>query len=195
MEPVKKVEGKALPLGWDDVDTDQIVPSDALKRIERTGFGQFLISQWREDQDFVMNRPEHEDAVVLLAGQNFGSGSSREHAPWAIQDYGFGAVIAPSFADIFKNNCAKIGLLAVELSEESVKKLLEIVREDPEAKITVDLEGRVVRAPGFEEPFAFDNFARYRLLNGLDDIGLTLTHEDELEAFERSRPSYLPKVL
>jgi 3-isopropylmalate/(R)-2-methylmalate dehydratase small subunit len=195
MEPVKKVEGKALPLGWDDVDTDQIVPSDALKRIERTGFGQFLFSQWREDPDFVLNRPEHEGAVVLIAGQNFGSGSSREHAPWAIQDYGFGAVIAPSFADIFKNNCAKIGLLAVELPEASVKKLLDTVRENPEAEISVDLEGRVVKGPGFEEPFAFDNFARYRLLNGLDDIGLTLTHEDELEAFEKSRPDYLPKVL
>ena len=195
MDPVKKVEGKALPLGWDDVDTDQIVPSDALKRIERTGFGQFLFSQWREDPDFVMNRAEHEDAVVLIAGQNFGSGSSREHAPWAIQDYGFGAVIAPSFADIFKNNCAKIGLLAVELPEEAVRKLLDTVREDPGAGISVDLEGRVVKGPGFEEPFAFDNFARYRLLNGLDDIGLTLTHEDELEAFEKSRPGYLPKVL
>ena len=195
MEPVKQVEGKALPLGWDDVDTDQIVPSDALKRIERTGFGQFLFSSWREDPEFVMNKPEHEGAVVLIAGKNFGSGSSREHAPWAIQDYGFGAVIAPSFADIFKNNCAKIGLLAVELPEESVEKLLDIVREDPEARVSVDLEGRVVRAPGFEEPFAFDNFTRHRLLNGLDDIGLTLTHDEELEAFEKSRPSYLPKVL
>jgi 3-isopropylmalate/(R)-2-methylmalate dehydratase small subunit len=195
MEPVKKIEGKALPLGWDDVDTDQIVPSDALKRIERTGFGQFLFSAWREDPDFVMNKPEHEGAVVLLAGRNFGSGSSREHAPWAIQDYGFGAIIAPSFADIFKNNCAKIGLLAVELPEVSVKQLLDTVRENPEAKVSVDLEGRVVKAPGFEEPFAFDNFARHRLLNGLDDIGLTLTHEDKLEAFERSRPEYLPKVL
>ena len=195
MDPVKKVEGKALPLGWDDVDTDQIVPSDALKRIERTGFGQFLFSAWREDPDFVMNIPEHEGAVVLLAGRNFGSGSSREHAPWAIQDYGFGAIIAPSFADIFKNNCAKIGLLAVELPEVSVKQLLDTVRENPEAKVSVDLEGRVVKAPGFEEPFAFDNFARHRLLNGLDDIGLTLTHEDKLEAFERSRPEYLPKVL
>jgi 3-isopropylmalate/(R)-2-methylmalate dehydratase small subunit len=195
MQPVKQVEGKALPLGWDDVDTDQIVPSDALKRIERTGFGQFLFSAWREDPNFVTNKPEHEGAVVMLAGKNFGSGSSREHAPWAIQDYGFGAVIAPSFADIFKSNCAKIGLLAVELSEEAVQRLLDIVREDPEAKLTVDLEGRVVRAPGFEEPFAFDNFARYRLLNGLDDIGLTLTHEDELEEFEKSRPGYLPKVL
>src|SRR5215207_5570467 len=194
MEPVKKVEGKALPLGWDDVDTDQIVPSDALKRIERTGFGQFLFSQWREDPEFVLNKPEHEDAVVLIAGQNFGSGSSREHAPWAIQDYGFGAVIALSFADIFKNNCAKIGLLAVEMPEEAVQKLLDAVREAPEARISVDLEGRVVKGPGIEEPFAFDNFARYRLLNGLDDIGLTLTHEDDLEAFERSRPGYLPKV-
>ena len=124
MDPVKTVRGKALPLGWDDVDTDQIVPSDALKRIERTGFGQFLFSQWREDEDFILNKPEHEGAVVLIAGQNFGSGSSREHAPWAIQDYGFGAVIAPSFADIFKNNCSKIGLLAVELPQETVDALL-----------------------------------------------------------------------
>jgi len=195
MEAVKTVQGKALPLGWDDVDTDQIVPSDALKRIERTGFGQFLFSSWRDDPEFVMNKPEHEGAVVLLAGQNFGSGSSREHAPWAIQDYGFGAVVAPSLADIFKNNCAKIGLLAVELSEKAVKELLEITRKDPEAKVTVDLEGRVVKAPGFEEPFAFDNFARYRLMNGLDDISMTLTHEDDLVAFEKSRPSHLPSVL
>ena len=194
MEPVKTVEGKALPLGWDDVDTDQIVPSDALKRIERTGFGQFLFSEWREQADFILNKPEHEGAVVLIAGENFGSGSSREHAPWAIQDYGFGAVIAKSLADIFKNNCAKIGLLAVELPEESVEELLETVRKDPEAEVSVDLEGRVVKAPGFEEPFTFDNFARYRLLNGLDDIGLTLTHEDDLEAFEQSRPEHLPKV-
>ncbi len=195
MEPVKKVEGKALPLGWEDVDTDQIVPSDALKRIERTGFGQFLFSSWREDPEFVLNKPEHEDAVVLIAGKNFGSGSSREHAPWAIQDYGFGAVIAPSFADIFKNNCAKIGLLAVELPEESVQKLLDVVREDHTSHVSVDLEGRVVKAPGLEEPFAFDNHARYRLMEGLDDISLTLTHEEELEEFEKSRPSYLPKVL
>ena len=194
MEAVKTVEGKALPLGWDDVDTDQIVPSDALKRIERTGFGQFLFSAWREDPDFILNKPEHEGAVVLIAGQNFGSGSSREHAPWAIQDYGFGAVIAPSFADIFKNNCAKIGLLAVELPEESVQQLLDLVNDDPKAKLSVDLEGRVVKAPGFEEPFAFDNFARYRLLNGLDDIALTLTHEEDLESFEKTRPSYLPSV-
>jgi 3-isopropylmalate/(R)-2-methylmalate dehydratase small subunit len=195
MEPVKRVSGKALPLGYSDVDTDQIVPSDALKRIERTGFGQFLFSEWREDPNFVLNKPEHEGAVVLLAGENFGSGSSREHAPWALQDYGFGAIIAPSFADIFKNNCAKIGLLAVELPEEIVEKLLGAVREDPDAEISVDLEERAVRGPGVETTFEIDDFTRHRLLNGLDDIGLTLTHEDELEAFERSRPGYLPKVL
>jgi 3-isopropylmalate/(R)-2-methylmalate dehydratase small subunit len=195
MEPVEHVEGKALPLGWDDVDTDQIVPSDALKRIERTGFGQFLFSEWREDPDFVLNRPEHEGALVLLAGENFGSGSSREHAPWALQDYGFGAIVAPSFADIFKNNCAKIGLLAVELPKESVKKLLEAVRADPEALISVDLEERTVTGPGMEEAFEIDDFTRHRLLNGLDDIGLSLSHEDDLEAFERSRPTYLPRVL
>ena len=195
MEPVTRVEGKALPLGYSDVDTDQIVPSDALKRIERTGFGQFLFQEWREDPDFVMNRTEHVGAKVLLAGENFGSGSSREHAPWAIQDYGFSAVVAPSFADIFKNNCAKIGLLAVELPEASVKKLLEETRKDPEAEITVDLESRTVTGPGVEETFDMDDFTRHRLLNGLDDISLTLTHEDELEEFEKSRPSFRPRVL
>ncbi len=195
MEPVQRVSGKALPLGWDDVDTDQIVPSDALKRIERTGFGQFLFSQWREDPEFVLNKPEHEGAVVLIAGQNFGSGSSREHAPWAIQDYGFGAVIAPSFADIFKNNCAKIGLLAIELPEEAVQRLLDAVREDPETLITVELTERTVTGPDVRETFEMDDFTRQRLMEGLDDISLTLTHEDDLEAYERTRPDYLPKVL
>jgi 3-isopropylmalate/(R)-2-methylmalate dehydratase small subunit len=195
MEPVKRVSGKALPLGYSDVDTDQIVPSDALKRIERTGFGQFLFKEWREDPDFVLNRPEHEGAVVLLAGENFGSGSSREHAPWALQDYGFGAIIAPSFADIFKNNCAKIGLLAVELPKETVEKFLKAVRQDPEAEISVDLQERTVTGPSVEATFEIDDFTRHRLLNGLDDISLTLTHEEELEAFEGSRPGYLPKVL
>ena len=195
MDPVKRVSGKALPLGYSDVDTDQIVPSDALKRIERTGFGQFLFSGWREDPDFVMNKAEHEGAVILLAGENFGSGSSREHAPWALQDYGLGAIIAPSFADIFKNNCAKIGLLAVELPKETVQKLLDAVREDPQTVITVELTERVVSGPNVYETFEMDDFTRQRLMEGLDDISLTLTHEDDLEAFEKSRPSYLPKVL
>ncbi|MDP9427174.1 MAG: 3-isopropylmalate dehydratase small subunit [Actinomycetota bacterium] len=194
MQPVERVVGKALPLGWSDVDTDQIVPSDALKRIERTGFGQFLFSQWREDPEFVMNKAEHEGAVILIAGENFGSGSSREHAPWAIQDYGFGAVIAPSLADIFKNNCSKIGLLAIELPEEAVEKLLEAVREDPATEITVELTERVVTGPNVYETFEMDDFTRQRLMEGHDDISLTLTHEDDLEAFEGGRPSYLPKV-
>ena len=194
MQPVERVSGKALPLGYSDVDTDQIVPSDALKRIERTGFGQFLFSEWREDPEFVMNKAEHEGAVILLAGENFGSGSSREHAPWALQDYGFGAIIAPSFADIFKNNCSKIGLLAVELPEETVKKLLDAVREDPQTAITVELTERVVTGPNVYETFEMDDFTRQRLLEGLDDIGATLEHEDDLEAFEKSRPSYLPRV-
>jgi len=195
MEPVSRVEGKALPLGYSDVDTDQIVPSDALKRIERTGFGQFLFQEWREDPDFIMNRTEHVGAKILLAGENFGSGSSREHAPWAIQDFGFGAVVAKSLADIFKNNCAKIGLLAVELPELAVDKLLEETRKDPEARITVDLETRTVEGPGVSESFEMDDFTRHRLLNGLDDIGLTLTYEDELDKFERSRPAHKPTVL
>ena len=190
MDPIRLIQGRVTVLDRADVDTDQIIPAKYLKRVERSGFGEFLFDEWRRDPSFELPKNP-----ILATGPNFGSGSSREHAPWAIQDYGFGAVIAPSFADIFKNNCAKIGLLAVELPEELVRKLLDAVREDPEAEVSVDLEGRVVKAPGFEEPFAFDNFARYRLLNGLDDIGLTLTHEDELEAFEKSRPDYLPKAL
>jgi 3-isopropylmalate/(R)-2-methylmalate dehydratase small subunit len=194
MDPVERVAGKALPLGYSDVDTDQIVPSDALKRIERTGFGRFLFSSWRDDEDFMMNRTEHEGAVILLAGENFGSGSSREHAVWALKDYGFGAVIAPSFADIFKNNSAKNGLLAIELPEEAVKKLLEAVREDPETLITVELTERTVTGPDVLETFEMDDFTRQRLMEGLDDISLTLTHEEDLEAFEKTRPSYLPSV-
>lgn len=196
MEAVKTVKGKALPLGYSDVDTDQIVPSDALKRIERTGFGEFLFKEWKEDDpDFVLNKPEHEGAVVLIAGENFGCGSSREHAVWAVADYGFGAVIAPSFADIFKNNCTKNGVLTVELPEETVKTLLQEVRKDPEAEVTVDLEGRTVSGPGVDEQFIVDDFTRHRLLNGLDDVGLTLAHEEDIESFEKTRPSYLPSVL
>jgi 3-isopropylmalate/(R)-2-methylmalate dehydratase small subunit len=194
MDPVERVSGKALPLGYSDVDTDQIVPSDALKRIERTGFGQFLFSGWREDDDFVMNKEEHKDAAILLAGENFGSGSSREHAVWAIQDHGFGAVIAPSFADIFKNNSTKNGLLAIDLPKETVEELLEAVKEDPETVITIELDELTVTAPNVYETFEMDDFTRQRIMQGLDDISLTLTHEDDLEAFERSRPGYLPSV-
>jgi 3-isopropylmalate/(R)-2-methylmalate dehydratase small subunit len=171
------------------------VASDALKRIERTGFGHFLFAEWKEDPDFVMNKPEHDGAVVLIAGDNFGCGSSREHAVWAISDYGFGAVVAPSFADIFKNNCTKNGVLTVELPEDTIKALLKEVRRDPEAEVAVDLEGRTVSGPGVDEQFIVDDFTRHRLLNGLDDVGLTLAHGEDIEKFEGSRPSYLPKVL
>ena len=194
MEPVERISGTALPLGYSDVDTDQIVPSDALKRIERTGFGEFLFSGWREDEDFIMHRDEHKDAVILIAGENFGSGSSREHAVWAIQDHGFGAVIAPSFADIFKNNSTKNGLLAIELPEETVEDLLQAVREDPETVITIELDELTVTAPNVYETFEMDDFTRRRIMEGLDDISLTLTHEDDVEAHERSRPDYLPSV-
>jgi 3-isopropylmalate/(R)-2-methylmalate dehydratase small subunit len=185
VEPVERISGTALPLGYSDVDTDQIVPSDALKRIERTGFGQFLFSGWREDEDFIMHREEHKDAVILIAGENFGSGSSREHAVWAIQDHGFGAVIAPSFADIFRNNSTKNGLLAIDLPEETVENLLQAVREDPETVITIELDELTVTAPNVHETFEMDDFTRRRIMEGLDDISLTLTHEDRaVELFE-----------
>ena len=194
MEAVERVSGKALPLGYSDVDTDQIVPSDALKRIERTGFGQFLFSSWRDDEDFIMHREEHKDAVILIAGENFGSGSSREHAVWAIQDHGFGAVIAPSFADIFKNNSTKNGLLAIDLPEKTVRDLLDAVLEDPETVITIEMDELTVTAPNVHETFEMDDFTRQRIMQGLDDISLTLTYEEDLEAFESSRPGFLPSV-
>jgi 3-isopropylmalate/(R)-2-methylmalate dehydratase small subunit len=195
VKPVSVVSGKALPLGRADVDTDQIVPSDALKSISREGFGRFLFAEWREDPTFVLNLPEHAGAAVLLAGPNFGCGSSREHAPWAIQDYGFGAVIAPSFADIFRNNCAKIGLLAVELPPETVEALLTLARTQPDAVVTVDLASGTVSAPGVSATFEMDDFTRRKLLGGLDDIGMTLTHEDDIAAFESRRSDLLPRTV
>lgn len=177
------------------MDTDQIVPSDALKSISREGFGRFLFAEWREDPAFVLNLPEHAGAAVLLAGPNFGCGSSREHAPWAIQDYGFGAVIAPSFADIFRNNCAKIGLLAVELPPETVEALLTLARTQPDAVVTVDLASGTVSAPGVSATFEMDDFTRRKLLGGLDDIGMTLTHEDDIAAFESRRSDLLPRTV
>jgi 3-isopropylmalate/(R)-2-methylmalate dehydratase small subunit len=196
MEPVRQVTGRAVPLDRADVDTDQIIPASWLKRIERTGFGEGLFSAWRADPGFVLNRPEYSGAKVLVAGPNFGSGSSREHAAWALQDYGFAAVISPRFADIFRGNSLKIGLLPVELPAETVDKLMAAVAADPAVEVTVDLESRTVSAPaaGVEASFEIDDFTRYRLLNGLDDIGLTLQHGDEIAAFEAGRPGYLPSV-
>src|SRR5256714_4783408 len=154
MEPITVIEGTALPIDRSDVDTDQIIPAEYLKRIERTGFGQFLFDSWRKDPAFVMNDPRYTGASIMIAGPNFGGGSSREHAPWAIEDAGFKAVIAPSFADIFRNNCTKIGLLPVDLPAESVRALMDAVLDDPTTRIVVDLPNRSVRAPGLDESVA-----------------------------------------
>jgi 3-isopropylmalate/(R)-2-methylmalate dehydratase small subunit len=192
MEPITIIEGTALPVDRSDVDTDQIIPAQYLKRVERSGFGPFLFDEWRKDPNFVMNDPRFAGASILIAGPNFGCGSSREHAPWAIEDAGFKAVIAPSFADIFRNNCTKIGLLPVELREESVRALMDAVLDDPTTQIVVDLDGLVVRAPGLDEVFDMEAFTRWRLLEGLDDIGLSLRNEEKVTAYEAARPAYLP---
>jgi 3-isopropylmalate/(R)-2-methylmalate dehydratase small subunit len=192
MEPIARIEGTALPLDRADVDTDQIIPAVHLKRIERTGFGPFLFDEWRKDPSFVLNDPRYAGASIMLAGPNFGSGSSREHAPWAIEDAGFRAVIPPSFGDIFRNNSLKIGLLPVELPQESVRALMDAVLDDPTTVIVVDLDARSVSAPGVDETFPIDDFTRWRLMEGLDEIGLTLQHEDEIAAYEAARPSWLP---
>jgi 3-isopropylmalate/(R)-2-methylmalate dehydratase small subunit len=192
VEPVTSVVGTAVPLDRSDVDTDQIIPAQYLKRIERTGYGEFLFDEWRKDPGFVLNDPRYAGASILITGPNFGSGSSREHAPWALEDAGFRAIIAPSFADIFRNNCTKIGLLPVELPEESVRALMDAVLGDPATEIVVDLEHRTVRAPGMDEVFQIDDYTHWRLMEGLDDIGLTLRNEAKIAAYEANRPDWLP---
>ena len=196
MEPVTEIVGRAVPLDRADVDTDQIIPSDWLKRVERTGFGEGLFSEWRESSDFVLNRPEYQgdDVRVLVAGPNFGTGSSREHAPWALEDYGFDAVISSRFADIFRNNCLKIGLLPVELPQPVVERIMRAVKDDPSVEIVIDVVDRRIAVPAIDldEPFALDDFHHHRLVNGLDDIGLTLQHDAAISAFETHRPAWLP---
>src|SRR5262245_2686476 len=183
MEPVQEIVARAVPLDRANVDTDQIIPSDWLKRVERTGFGEGLFSEWRESSDFVLNRAEYQgDAIrVLVAGPNFGCGSSREHAVWALEDYGFDAVIPPSFADIFRNNCLKIGLVPVELPQPIVERIMAAIEDDPTLEIVVDVVDRRVAVPALDldEPFFLDDFHHHRLVHGLDDIGLTLQHEAE----------------
>ncbi|HEX4539323.1 MAG TPA: 3-isopropylmalate dehydratase small subunit [Acidimicrobiales bacterium] len=196
MEPVRVVAGTAVPLARTDVDTDQIIPSDWLKRVERTGFGAGLFSEWRDDRDFVLNRPEHAGATILVAGANFGTGSSREHAVWALQDYGFRAVVSPRFADIFRNNCTKGGLVPAEVDPDAGQALLDAVSADPTLEITVDVERRTVAAPaaGIEAPFVLDDFTRHRLLAGMDDIDLTMRHAEAIAAYETRRPAWLPRT-
>jgi len=199
MEPVTTISGVAAPLPRANVDTDQIIPKQFLKRVERSGFGEFLFYDWAADHegeldpDFVLNKAEYRDAVVLVAGPNFGSGSSREHAPWALQDWGFRAIVAPSFADIFANNCTNVGLLPVVLTDDEVTRLTAIA-EVPGNAVTVDLETQTVTAEGFSASFDIDPFTKECLLNGLDHIALSLRHADEIATFEGQRPRYRPTV-
>jgi 3-isopropylmalate/(R)-2-methylmalate dehydratase small subunit len=179
VKAVRRVEGRVAVLDRADVDTDQIIPKQFLKRIERTGYGDFLFFDWRKDPAFELNRPECAGATILLAGRNFGCGSSREHATWALQDYGFEAVLAPSFGDIFASNAAQIGLLTIPLAAEQLRDLHDA------PTVTIDLEAQTIETPdGRSIEFGIDPFVRHRLLNGLDDIGLTLEHADEIDAFE-----------
>jgi 3-isopropylmalate/(R)-2-methylmalate dehydratase small subunit len=183
---VVAIEGRAVPLGRSDVDTDQIIPSEWLKRVERTGFGRGLFSEWRDDPGFVLNDPRFAGATILVAGARFGIGSSREHAVWALLDYGFAAVVAPSFGDIFKSNAGKSGLVAVELTAADVEELGGIVAADPGAHVLVDVERGAIEVPshGWSRDFTLDGFTRERLLHGWDDIGLTLRHAAAIDAYE-----------
>ncbi|MGQ0823664.1 MAG: 3-isopropylmalate dehydratase small subunit [Actinomycetota bacterium] len=196
MKRVRVITGRAVPLVRADVDTDQIIPSDWLKRVERTGFGAGLFSEWRENSDFVLNQERYAGANVLVAGPNFGTGSSREHAVWALMDYGFEAVLSPRFADIFRNNSAKMGLVAATVDRAVIEQLWAAIEEDPNLEIVVDVEHKRVAAPaiGLDVAFEMDDFTQYRLVNGFDDIGLTLRNRDRIDEFESRRPAWMPAV-
>ena len=195
MKSVQILTGNGIPLRRSDVDTDQIIPADWLKRVERTGFEAGLFSTWRDDRSFVLNDERYAGASILVAGPSFGVGSSREHAVWAIQQYGFDAVIAPSFSDIFRNNCTKNGLAPVALPIEAVEKIWAAIEADPKTNIVIDMERLVVEVPsiGLTESFPMELQNQHRFLNGLDDIGITLTHADQIANFETTRPSWLSK--
>ena len=192
MEAVTRVVGRAIPLDRANVDTDQIIPARHLKRIERTGYGPFAFEAWRRDPNFVLNNPAYDGAAIMLAKQNFGSGSSREHAVWAIEGLGVRAVIAPTFADIFRNNCFQGGILTVELPEEDVDELMRRATEDPTTEIEIDLETQTVRAAEWERTFEIDPFRKYRLQRGLDDIAMTLAYDADVAAFEANRSPLFP---
>jgi 3-isopropylmalate/(R)-2-methylmalate dehydratase small subunit len=196
MKAVRAISGTAVPLERSDVDTDQIIPSDWLKKVERTGFGKGLFSEWRDDRSFVLNDERYAGARILVAGENFGTGSSREHAVWAIMDYGFDAVISPRFADIFRNNCTKNGLVPVQVPAEFGAQLMAAVQADPSLEITVDMERLLVSAPalGMEVAFPMDAATQHRFLEGLDDVGITLSYVDDISSFESNRPAWLPTL-
>ena len=194
MEPVRSITGRAVPLDRSDVDTDQIIPAEWLKRVERTGFGLGLFSTWRDGRDFVLNHERHAGATVLVAGPNFGTGSSREHAVWAIADYGFQAVVSPRFGDIFHNNATKNGLVPVVVPADVGEALLRAVEADPTLEITIDVGRRTLAAPaaGIEVEFPLDDATRERFLEGLDDVGITLRDASAIDTFEAGRPAWLP---
>ena len=187
--------GIGVPLRRSDVDTDQIIPAVYLKRVSRTGFQDGLFAAWRADEDFVLNHDGYRNGSVLVAGPDFGTGSSREHAVWALKDYGFRVVISSRFADIFRGNSGKGGLLAAECEQADVEQLWKLLENDPGTEVTVDLQEKTVRAKDFVAPFTIDDYTRWRLLEGLDDIGLTLRHVADIDSFERDRPAWLPKTL
>jgi 3-isopropylmalate/(R)-2-methylmalate dehydratase small subunit len=196
MERVTVITGRGVPLQHSDVVTDQIIPSDWLKRVERTGFGEGLFSEWRENSDFVLNQERHQGANILVAGPNFGTGSSREHAVWALMDYGFQAVLSTRFADIFRNNSGKMGLVVAAIPEAAVEQLWEAMEEDHNLEIVIDVEHKRVAAPaiGLDVGFELDDFTQYRLLNGLDDVGLTLRHTVDIDSYESKRATWLPSA-
>ena len=196
MEAVRVITGRAVPLVRSDVDTDQIIPSDWLKRVERTGFGAGLFSEWRENSDFVLNQERYEGANILVAGSNFGTGSSREHAVWALMDYGFAAVVSSRFADIFRNNSGKMGLVVATVDQATVQRLWDAIEEDPNLELVIDVENKRVAAPAIalDVPFELDDFTQHRLLEGLDDVGITLTHDSEIASYETRRPAWMPTV-
>ena len=186
--------GKVMPLRRSDVDTDQIIPAVYLKRVTRTGFEDGLFSAWRDDPGFVLNNPAHAGSTILVAGPNFGTGSSRQHAVWALRDWGFKVVVAARFGDIFRGNALKEGLLPVQLDQKAVEALWDLAESEPEKRITVDLQGRRVVADDASWSFPIDDFSRWRLMEGLDDIGLTLRHAEAITAYEKGRPSFKPVV-
>lgn len=187
--------GSALPLRRSNVDTDQIIPAEYLKRITRHGFEDALFKAWREDPNFVLNKPEYKDATILVAGPEFGTGSSREHAVWALMDYGFKVVLSSRYADIFRGNSGKAGLVTAEVSQDVIEKIWALVEKEPSTKITVDLDKRQVKAGDLVADFQIDDYVRWRLMEGLDDIGLTLRNESKITEFEKSRPSYKPQTI
>ncbi|HEU5045570.1 MAG TPA: 3-isopropylmalate dehydratase small subunit [Nocardioidaceae bacterium] len=195
MEKFTSHTGTALPLRRSNVDTDQIIPAVYLKRVTRTGFEDGLFGAWRNDPQFVLNKPEYGGATVLVAGPDFGTGSSREHAVWALMDYGFKVVLSSRFADIFRGNAGKSGLLAAQLEQDAIESLWRAVEGDPTTEVAVDLEAREVRAGDLVLPFQIDDYTRWRLLEGLDDIGITLSHEADIVAFEAGRPPWKPSTV